>query len=195
MDLFRILLIGVVTLFYLFYFVKQVLLKKKGIVTNRLSRGDKPLRTYRIERLLSLLTIAMFILQYVSILYGADLLGSWQSSVSVSVGGIVVAVMGLVFFLSALATMKDSWRAGIDSTQKTAIVTGGVYRYSRNPAFVGFDLLYIGTCMVYPNIFLIVFTLLTLYCFHLQILEEEQYLPSVFGKDYELYKKKVRRYF
>lgn len=48
--------------------------------------------------------------------------------------------------------MRDSWRAGIDRTQKTKIINTGIYRYSRNPAFVGFDLLYIGMRLAFSNI-------------------------------------------
>ena len=40
--------------------------------------------------------------------------------------------------------MRDFWRAGISETDKTELVTEGIYQISRNPAFLGFDLLYIG---------------------------------------------------
>ncbi len=36
------------------------------------------------------------------------------------------------------------WRAGVSEKEKTELVTAGIYRWSRNPAFLGFDLLYIG---------------------------------------------------
>lgn len=39
--------------------------------------------------------------------------------------------------------MRDSWRAGISETDKTELVTEGIYQISRNSAFLGFDLLYI----------------------------------------------------
>ena len=39
--------------------------------------------------------------------------------------------------------MKNSWRAGIPSEDKIEFVSNGIYKISRNPAFVGFDLLYI----------------------------------------------------
>ena len=40
--------------------------------------------------------------------------------------------------------MKDSWQAGIPDKDKTELVTTGIYRFSRNPAFLGFDLMYVG---------------------------------------------------
>lgn len=43
---------------------------------------------------------------------------------------IVLAVFYGIFLLSVLC-MKDSWRAGIPDKDKTELVTGGIYRYSR----------------------------------------------------------------
>lgn len=40
--------------------------------------------------------------------------------------------------------MRDSWRVGVSKTDRTELVTSGIYQISRNPAFLGFDLLYIG---------------------------------------------------
>lgn len=39
--------------------------------------------------------------------------------------------------------MKDSWRAGISETNKTALVTEDTYQISRNSVFLGFVLRYI----------------------------------------------------
>lgn len=45
--------------------------------------------------------------------------------------------------------MKDSWRAGIAENDKTEIVTSGIYQISRNPAFLGFDCVYIGLMLMF----------------------------------------------
>ncbi len=47
--------------------------------------------------------------------------------------------------------MRDSWRAGFSYDQRTGLVMTGIYRLSRNPAFLGFDLLYIGCAAVPSN--------------------------------------------
>ena len=54
--------------------------------------------------------------------------------------------------------MKDSWRAGIPEKDKTELVTGGIYAFCRNPAFLGFDLMYIGVLCMYCNILTGAFT-------------------------------------
>lgn len=45
-----------------------------------------------------------------------------------------------VIFIVAMWTMQDSWRVGIAEKDSTALVTRGIYQVSRNPAFLGFDL-------------------------------------------------------
>lgn len=57
--------------------------------------------------------------------------------------GIVIALAGATVFIKAIVTMKSSWRAGIDASQHTKLVRNGIYRVSRNPAFLGFELLYL----------------------------------------------------
>jgi protein-S-isoprenylcysteine O-methyltransferase Ste14 len=108
--------------------------------------------------------------------------------------GLAIAGCGVLFFLLAITSMRDSWRAGIDESQKTLIVTTGVYKASRNPAFVGFDFLYIGTVLTMPNIVMLCAAVISIMIMHLQILEEEQYLPRAFGDEYLRYKEHTPRY-
>lgn len=92
-------------------------------------------------------------------------------------------------------TMKDSWRAGVSETDKTELVTDGIYQISRNPAFLGFDLVYIGILLLFFNWILVLFSVFAMVMFHLQIVKvEEKFLVSVFGEDYAQYKKTVNRY-
>ena len=90
--------------------------------------------------------------------------------------------------------MKDSWRAGIPDKDKTELVTTGIYRYSRNPAFLGFDLQYVGVLLMYGNLLTLAFSLFAMVMLHLQILQEERYLTNVFGTPYQAYRSHVCRY-
>ena len=54
-------------------------------------------------------------------------------------------------FVTSVVTMRDSWRAGVSKTDKTELVTDGIYQISRNPAFLGFDLVYIGILLMFFN--------------------------------------------
>jgi protein-S-isoprenylcysteine O-methyltransferase Ste14 len=75
------------------------------------------------------------------------------------------------------------------------MVTSGIYKFSRNPAFLGFDLTYIGASLSFGNIIVFIMAVLTIIIMHLQILEEEKFLEVTFGNKYVEYKSKVGRYF
>ena len=108
--------------------------------------------------------------------------------------GLVLMAAGTAVFIAAFRTLKDSWRAGIDEGQKTELVTDGVYRVSRNPAFLGFDLLYLGSALALGSAVLFAAAGAVAIMIHLQILEEEKHLAKMFGAPYLTYKKGVRRY-
>jgi protein-S-isoprenylcysteine O-methyltransferase Ste14 len=176
-------------LFYTIYLQRQFSLRKRGIHTDRLGKGDKERTTRRIEIVLLAVTFSMPIVQVASIVWGDTDAQVWMSRV-----GAVSGWIGVLFFLLAVVAMQDNWRAGIDHSQKTELVTHGVYRISRNPAFVGFDLFYIGIVVMFPNVVLLAIVLVGLILFHLQILQEERYTRQTFGESYADYARKTRRY-
>ena len=85
-------------------------------------------------------------------------------------------------------------RAGIPNKDKTDLVTTGIYRYSRNPAFLGFDFMYVGVLLMYGNLLTLGFSAFAMVMLHLQILQEERYLENTFGADYIAYKQQGFRY-
>ena len=185
--IFQVLSFMLITCFYGSYFLKQLLLRKKGIVTNRLARGKKSTKTAKIETALLAATYSNGILQYLSVFH-SRYIGAFFLPATIRYVGLAICAVGVLFFLFAIIAMRDNWRAGIDKSQVTTIVKSGVYRISRNPAFVGFDLMYIGFMLAMPNIFICTTALITILLIHQQILEEEKYLPQVFGAEYTQYK-------
>jgi len=85
---------------------------------------------------------------------------------------------------------------GVSEFEKTQLVTNGIYRFSRNPAFLGFELVYVGLLLMFFNWALLSVTLFAVVMFHLQIVSvEEKYLIRTFGKEYINYCAHVHRYF
>ena len=78
---------------------------------------------------------------------------------------------------------------------ETQLVTTGIYRISRNPAFLAFDLMYLGMLIAFFNYLHLIFVLYAVIMLHLQILQEERYLTHSFGEKYIQYKKSTGRYF
>lgn len=109
--------------------------------------------------------------------------------------GVVLIYFGVLLFLIAVRAMGLNWRAGYNEKQKTELVTSGIYRFSRNPAFVAFDLLYLGFAMLFPNILMLFMAVIAVVLFDQQIRSEEKFLLMIFGDSYRQYQAAVRRYF
>jgi len=108
--------------------------------------------------------------------------------------GLVFVTVGFILGILALIAMKNSWRVGIKYDQKTDLITTGIYRISRNPYFLSYNILIFGYILIFPSLILIVLYLILVIVFHKMILEEEKYLQSVHGASYEDYRSKVNRY-
>ena len=186
--IFRIFALLIMILFYSIYFGKMIIQKRQGIKTRQLGKGkNQNVRT--IEILISIATLIIIPIQLISIILNLTLLDN-----KIRFIGFLVGILGDILFLIAIITMKNSWRAGIPSEDKIEFVSNGIYKISRNPAFLGFDLMYIGITLLYCNVLTIVFSLFAIIMLHFQILEEEKYLKKTFGEKYLTYKNKVCRY-
>ena len=101
-------------------------------------------------------------------------------------------IAAVVIFLSLLH-LGRSTRFGL-SSDNTTFKTKGLYRFSRNPMYLGFYLLTIACILYIPNILLIVLGIYSIIIYHFIILKEEKYLETRFGDRYITYKMKTRRY-
>lgn len=102
---------------------------------------------------------------------------------------------GNLIFAWALYSFGSSWRIGIDHQSPGTLVTSGVFGKSRNPIFLAMDGIFLGTALIYGNIFFIAAFLLTAAGIHYQILQEERFLTQRYGDDYLAYCQRVSRYF
>lgn len=80
----------------------------------------------------------------------------------------VLGILGDIIFIVSVLTMKESWRAGVSYEEKTDLITDGIYQISRNPAFLGFDFVYVGIGFMFFNTALAVISFLAIFMFHLQ---------------------------
>lgn len=186
---FCLLATAILLIFYGVYIGKMISQKKRDIQTNQMAKGKKEKKVYITEMVLRVATCCIVVVQLISMIAEFS-----SMPITVRYLGFVVGIIGDGIFALAVWTMHDSWRAGIPAEDKTTIITDGIYKYSRNPAFLGFYLMYIGILLMFFNWILLAFTVVTIIMLHLQILQEEQFLPTVFGEDYVEYKAKVSRY-
>jgi protein-S-isoprenylcysteine O-methyltransferase Ste14 len=113
----------------------------------------------------------------------------WVAGLLGAVGvGIVVA--GVVAFRRARTTVDP-----LHPERAALLVTGGVYRMTRNPMYLGMLLALGGTAVYIGNWG----ALALLPCFvaviaRLQIVPEERWMQERFGDDFQAYRRRVRRW-
>lgn len=187
--MYQLIAIFILTLFYFFYFAKLIIQKRQSIKTNQMGIGNKPSKVLWIERIMSVATVLACIVSVCSIFLVKHFLITELRNI-----GILLGMIAVIIFASATITMKNSWRVGIPE-EKTALITNGIYKWSRNPAFIGFDLLYASICLMFFNIPLVLISVWSAVMLHLQILQEEEHMLNMFGTEYSEYKKHTLRYF
>lgn len=187
--LFQIAGIVILAAFYGCYFMKMISQKKKGIQTDQMGKGKKGL-VKGIEVTMKISSYLVPAAEIVSIAFNMAFFPN-----VIRYLGVCIGITGVVVFITSVMTMRDSWRAGVSETDKTELITSGIYQISRNPAFLGFDLVYIGILLMFFNWFLLAATVFAMIMFHLQIVNvEEDFLLTAFGDEYLAYRKTVNRY-
>jgi protein-S-isoprenylcysteine O-methyltransferase Ste14 len=108
---------------------------------------------------------------------------------AMALAGLVLIIVAFVQFRRA-GTNIETWRP----TQ--AIVTRGLYGYSRNPIYVGQTLIYLGLTVLGDNLWALILLVPTLMMIRYGVIaREEAYLERKFGVAYIDYKDRVRRWF
>jgi protein-S-isoprenylcysteine O-methyltransferase Ste14 len=111
-----------------------------------------------------------------------------------TVGGVLIAAGGAL----AWAAERQFKRAGTNVPPwKPALrlATGGIYRWMRNPMYVGLGLLVAGIAIALASDWTLVMLVPAALVLHFGVvLREERYLAAKFGEDYLDYKARVPRY-
>ena len=187
--IFQLIALGCFAALYGCYLAKMLAQKKQGIQTDHLGEGKQGFVKF-VELGTKFAAALVLLAGLVSIF-----LNTARSPAPVRAAGAVLGILGAAVFIAAVHTMGDSWRAGVSEHEQTALVTTGIYRFSRNPAFLGFDLLHLGTLLMFFSGPLCALTALAILMYHLQIANvEEDHMIISFGEEYLQYRKTVRRY-
>jgi protein-S-isoprenylcysteine O-methyltransferase Ste14 len=104
--------------------------------------------------------------------------------------GIAIVVMGVLAFRRSSTTVDPRF-----PENASHIVSSGIYRYTRNPMYLGMLVVLIAWMALLSNVGTVVMpALFVLYITRWQIVPEERALAQKFGAEYELYRKSVRRW-
>lgn len=122
--------------------------------------------------------------------------GLWRlplDGATVRIAGIVLALLGTAIMLAGMLEFRSIHKVlGMETSN---LITTGVYRWSRNPQFLGWYFLDLGIALTGLSGYALLIALLTIVFGHYYIIKlEEPYLERVFGKEYMEYKRKTPRY-
>ena len=127
--------------------------------------------------------------------------GNWHFA------GLLVFITGVIIYLITLLsffvkgggtpaiwfTKAISWLIGKEPVN---MVSSGLYKYSRNPMYLGVIIIVLGEGIFLEHSILLKYSLVLFILFHLVVvLIEEPHLKEKFGKEYEQYTKRTRRWF
>jgi protein-S-isoprenylcysteine O-methyltransferase Ste14 len=106
---------------------------------------------------------------------------------------IFLFAVGVFFSFISLVSLGNSTRMGLP-TEKTALKTNGLYRLSRNPIYLGLNLVTAASVIYTMNVVILVLGIYSIISHHMIIKGEEQFLSSRFGEEYHNYRMSVNRY-
>lgn len=141
--------------------------------------------------------ITLFIYTVLLLLFPQTVFSTFRINIldldSIRYAGITLMITSFIWVVTAQVQMKNSWRIGIDCKTKTELITHGLFRFSRNPIFLGMMVSLIGFFLAFPTVIAFIFSLMGCILMQIQIRLEEEYLQKQHGQAYLTYKKRVGR--
>lgn len=172
-------------------------LRRTGIDPEVLRKASSPVQNY-FAGLLTFMTglVAVMVLVHA---VGPD---SWApltragalEGTEFDILGLGIGVAGLGLCALAQFTMGSSWRVGIDAEHRTELVTQGIYRWVRNPTYVGLHLVNLGLWWIWPTTLVAAFACLFFVIMDIQVRCEEEFLVQQHGESYRTYMNDTWRY-
>ena len=102
--------------------------------------------------------------------------------------GLAAILIGTTLRIYAVWSLRHTFTLSVKTGSNQQLVTTGVYRYIRNPAYAGTILSMLGNAFCFRSVFapLVVLLLLAI-CYGIRIKVEEKALYERFGEDFKNY--------
>lgn len=109
-------------------------------------------------------------------------------SLPLIIGGLLLDGAAAGYF-RRLGTAVEPWKPS------TVLATDGLYRFSRNPIYLGFAITYVGLAVAMDSVLVLLLLIPCLLVVDRFVIQrEERYLSAKFGADYDAYRARVRRW-
>ena len=150
--------------------------------------SDNPSGAIHPTVFMALWVVSSFGLQFLWPLNLPELaLSEWSGRIVIVVGGLLMVWAQIVFRRHGTTTDH--------SKPTTALITGGPFRFSRNPIYLALILIFTGLSLAYGNGWgLIITVLFSIAIARFTIRPEEEHLAGKFEADYSRYRSSVRRW-
>lgn len=163
----------------------------RGIAIRR-ATGDRPW-AFASAKGVQRIAGSSFALSVAGLLVAAALAPA-GTTISWTFSAAVVAVVGAAIVVVAQVQMGRAWRVGVREGDAPLFVSHGLFRFSRNPIFVGMMLVGLSATMVSGTWWSWgALALLVASCV-VQVRIEEAHLETSFGESYRAYRRRVRRW-
>ena len=164
----------------------EVLAKSKSNIQIFVNRLFKIITMYA----LVLIFLHHLNIQFFSMFSRFELLNYFQAKTA----GFIIGLTGLALCLYAQIKMGNSWRVGIDEKDRSELVMGGLYKFIRNPTYLGLFIFNFGVWIIIPTWTICILNTVFILSLEFQVRCEEDFLEKTFGEIYIEYKKKTWRY-
>ena len=110
--------------------------------------------------------------------------------------GIGLMLLGIVIRVSAVLTLKKAFTLNVQVTSRQKLITLGLYRKIRHPAYTGSILSLVGVALALRNLLSVIIVFCCcIICYQIRITVEETVLENRFGDKYTSYKHNTYKLF
>jgi protein-S-isoprenylcysteine O-methyltransferase Ste14 len=131
----------------------------------------------------------------VGVITGVTATLAWLAHPAVATTGLVLGIVGVAVVLRAQSAMGTSWRIGVDDSERTELVTDGLFGRARNPIFTGMAAVAAGVALVAPTPVSALAVVCLVAAVQIQVrVVEEPYLVRTHGQRYLHYAASAGRF-
>ena len=106
---------------------------------------------------------------------------------------IILWILGFGLMFAGRIGLGNSFRVGC-ARERTLLITDGIFRYSRNPIYLGMDMTFLAATLYTLNPLVLIVGAVLAVIHHRIILAEEKCLGKMIGQEYDDYSRRVGRY-
>jgi len=120
---------------------------------------------------------------------------AFLDTTAVGIAGMALMCLSLLLYVLFTFSVGRSIRDSVVSGGEPGLVTTGIYRLARHPAYLAFLLMGLGTFLIVPNPVTLALLAYTFVVTNGHAADEERRLLALYGDGYERYSKAVGRFF